>query len=103
MPERVNEAGEFSDKARKAVITEAAAQWEATLRKAELWQAAPGDAAALTSEEAVAFLDAYFRLVATEDLIPAGADRIARTVASHATLGATRPQGRAVVGVREAA
>ncbi len=46
------------------------------------------------------FLTAYYRLVAAEDLIAAGAARLAATAATHAALGAGRPQGRAAVSVR---
>ena len=49
-----------------------------------------------------AFLTAYYRRVALEDLIAAGPDRLAETAARQAALGATRPQGRPVVGVRPA-
>jgi glutamate dehydrogenase len=89
MPESADEARESSDKARNAIIAETAALWPDVSGGA----APPG---------AVGFLDAYFRLVATEDLLPAGPERIAKTVARHAALGAARPQGRAVVQVRDA-
>ena len=46
------------------------------------------------------FLAAYYRLVAPEDLAAAGPWRLAVTAARHATLGATRPQGRPSVSVR---
>jgi glutamate dehydrogenase len=48
------------------------------------------------------FLAAYYRLVAPEDLIAAGPERLAATAAQHAALGATRPQGRPSVSVRPA-
>src|SRR5690349_12624045 len=46
------------------------------------------------------FLNAYYRLVAAEDLIAAGPSRLAATAAQHAALGAGRPQGRPAVSVR---
>ena len=42
---------------------------------------------------AIAFLTAYYRRVALEDLIAAGPDRLAETAARHAALGAQPPAG----------
>ncbi|MBO0819595.1 MAG: NAD-glutamate dehydrogenase [Nocardiopsaceae bacterium] len=92
MPEDADETREFSDQARNAIIAEAAVLLD---------QAPPG--AVASEADAADWLNGYFRLVATEDLAPAGPKRIAAAVARHAALGVTRPQGRAVVGVREAA
>jgi glutamate dehydrogenase len=50
--------------------------------------------------DASAFLAAYYRLVAVEDLIAAGPARLAATAAAHAELGASRPQGRPAVHAR---
>ncbi|HXP56711.1 MAG TPA: NAD-glutamate dehydrogenase, partial [Streptosporangiaceae bacterium] len=48
------------------------------------------------------FLRAYYRGVATEDLVTFGSDQLAAVGAAHAALGAQRPQGRALVQVAEA-
>jgi glutamate dehydrogenase len=49
------------------------------------------------------FLREYYRLVATDDLGPAGPRRVAAVAARHVALGTVRPQARAVVSVRPAA
>ncbi|HEX6452730.1 MAG TPA: NAD-glutamate dehydrogenase [Trebonia sp.] len=97
MPERADEARQSSDNARNAIIAEAAAVWPGATGSS-----APPGSPATAEGDAVGFLDAYFHLVAAEDLAPAGPDRIAKTVARHAEMGASRPQGRAVVQVRDA-
>jgi glutamate dehydrogenase len=48
------------------------------------------------------FLRAYYRHVATEDLVTFGGERIAAVAAGHAALAARRPQGRALVRVADA-
>src|SRR6202000_1711160 len=48
------------------------------------------------------FLRAYYRGVATEDLVTFGSDQLAAVGAAHAARGAQRPQGRALVQVAEA-
>ncbi len=60
----------------------------------------PGDLRPAVGDLA-GFLGAYYRFVATEDLVPAGPWRMAAVAAWHAVLGASRPQGRAAVQVRD--
>ena len=102
MPERADEATMLSDDirddTRTALLAKAAALWA---------DGGPGRGGAGcgtvgTADDRFAFLTAYYRLVALEDLIAAGPDRLAETAARQAALGATRPQGRPVVGVRPA-
>ena len=45
------------------------------------------------------FLDAYYQRMATEDLAPPS--RLAAVAEAHARMGVNRPQGRALVEVRE--
>src|SRR5579875_2523265 len=59
--------------------------------------AGPGDAAG----DIAAYLRAYYRHVATDDLASFGPERIAAVAACHAELAARRPQGRALVRVRD--
>jgi glutamate dehydrogenase len=88
MPERADEAQVPSDEARNSLLAEAAAEW--------------GDVEGDHAPPDPGFLEAYYRLVATEDLVPAGPRKIAAVAARHAAIGATRPQGRPVVEVRDA-
>jgi glutamate dehydrogenase len=79
--------------AREALLGKAAASWA---------EVAPGGGQAPPGEGAVdgpGFLREYYRLVATEDLVPAGPERVAAVAARHLALGAVRPQGRALVSV----
>src|SRR5215475_9073754 len=48
------------------------------------------------------YLDAYYRHVSQEDLLPAGPLRTGAVAAEHARVAARRPQGRALVQVRAA-
>jgi glutamate dehydrogenase len=48
------------------------------------------------------YLEAYYRHVAQEDLLPAGPLRAGAVAAEHARVAARRPQGRALVRVRAA-
>ncbi len=100
MPERPDEARDTSDEAREPLFAEAAALW-ADGGGADRAVAPPGDPGKAVGDRR-GFLDAYYRFVATEDLAPAGARRVAAVAAWHAALGASRPQGRAAVQVREA-
>jgi glutamate dehydrogenase len=50
-----------------------------------------------------AFLRAYYRAVATEDLAAFGTERVAAVAAQHAALAARRPPGRPLVRVADAA
>jgi glutamate dehydrogenase len=96
MPERADEARGTSDEARDALLAEAAVLWAA----GDDGVAPPGDPGQAVGDPA-AFLDAYYRLVATDDLASAGPRRVAAVAAWQAALGARRPQGRAAVHVRE--
>ncbi len=49
------------------------------------------------------FLRAYYRHVAPDELAGAGPERMAAVAAAHADFAADRPQGRALVGIREGA
>jgi glutamate dehydrogenase len=51
--------------------------------------------------DVAAYLRAYYRHVATDDLASFGPERIAAVAACHAELAARRPQGRALVRVRD--
>jgi glutamate dehydrogenase len=75
---------------------------EALLAKADqCWHDDPDLESALgsSSEEIACYLRAYYQRVATEDLAPP--ERLAAVAQAHARLGRTRPQGRALVQVRE--
>jgi glutamate dehydrogenase len=48
------------------------------------------------------YLEAYYRHVPPEDLLPAGPQRAGAVAAEHARVAARRPQGRALVRVRAA-
>ena len=99
MPERPDGARDTWDEAREPLLAEAATLWADTDGTDRV--APPGDAGQAVGVRE-GFLGAYYRLVATEDLTTAGPRRVAAVAAWHAALGASRPQGRAVVQVREA-
>jgi glutamate dehydrogenase len=100
MPERADEARETLDEVTEPLVAEAAKLW--TDSGAAI--APPGAAAALAAAvgDPGDFLRAYYRRVAPEVLVTAGARRMAAVAAMHAALGASRPQGRAAVQVRQA-
>ncbi len=75
-----------TDKARDALLAKAA----------EAWREDP----VLANDDVSCFLDAYYQRVAAEDLAPPS--RLAAVAEAHAKLGYNRPQGRALVQVREA-
>jgi glutamate dehydrogenase len=110
MPERTAEAAQAADVTRDELIAAAGAllaQRGATtdLRPKEssvTEVALPASAAIpqVAGDDLLGFLAAYYRLVANEDLIAAGPDRLAATAALHAELGACRPQGRPAVHAR---
>ncbi len=118
MPERADEAtmltGDIRDDTRTALLAKAAALWADDGPGAEGggagtqggWAGTQGGGAGYgtvgTADDRFAFLTAYYRRVALEDLIAAGPDRLAETAARQAAFGANRPQGRPVVGVRPA-
>ena len=83
----------YDDEARDALLDKAAQAWE---------DGPALDAGTLGngSEDSVScYLRAYYQRVATEDLAPPS--RLAAAAQAHARLGQTRPQGRALVQVRE--
>ncbi len=109
MPESADEAMMASDDIREdalALLAKAASLWAdgGVEGGSTAPPAAPGAPGAPGQEvgDRIAFVTAYYRRVAPEDLIAAGPDRLAETVARHAALGASRPQGRPAVGVRPA-
>jgi glutamate dehydrogenase len=95
MPERVDEARDTSDEATEPLLAEAATLWKAGA-------VAPPEEADRAVGDLPGFLGAYYRLVAPEVLAIAGPRRAAAVAARHAALGASRPQGRAAVQVRDA-
>src|SRR5947209_11037378 len=83
----------YEDEARDALLTKAVRAWEDD----PALDAGPLGGG---SEDSVAcYLRAYYQRVATEDLAPPS--RLAAAAQAHARLGQTRPQGRALVQVRE--
>jgi len=83
------------DEARDALLAHAVQAWDSDLADSDQ----PGVTAAVG--DVAAFLAAYYRRVATEDLAPAG--RLAAVAYAHAVLALNRPQGRALVKVSESA
>ena len=88
----------YQDEARDALLAKAVQAWEddpaldvGALSSPELRDES-GDSVAC-------YLRAYYQRVATEDLAPPS--RLAAAAQAHARLGQTRPQGRALVQVRE--
>jgi glutamate dehydrogenase len=96
MPERADEVKDTSDEAMRPLITEAAKSWG----DADEAVGPPGGPEEAVSDPA-GFLRAYYWRLAPEVLAGAGPRRMAAVAASHAALGARRPQGRAVVQVRD--
>jgi len=74
-----------TDKAKEALLAKAA----------EAWREDP----VLAEDDVCCFLDAYYQRLATEDLAPPS--RLAAVAEAHARMGRSRPQGRALVQVRE--
>src|ERR1700733_2195879 len=109
MPESADEARRASDDIREdalALLAKAASLWAdgGVEGGSTAPPAAPGAPGAPGQEvgDRIAFVTAYYRRVAPEDLIAAGPDRLAETVARHAALGASPPPGRPPAGVRPA-
>ncbi|HSZ39570.1 MAG TPA: NAD-glutamate dehydrogenase [Trebonia sp.] len=97
MPERTDEASQTaSDEVKNTTLAKAADLWPTVVQQSNAdsggGTAPPGGSG---------FLGAYYHFVAPEDLVPAGPSRVAATAARHAAIGAVRPQGRAVVQVRD--
>src|ERR1700735_4238426 len=109
MPESADEAMMASDDIREdalALLAKAASLWaDGGVEDGSTAPPAPPEAPGAPGEEVgdrIAFVTAYYRRVAPEDLLAPGPYRLAEAVASHAALGASRPQGRPAVGVRPA-
>ena len=84
----------YADEARDALLAKAVRAWE---DDPALDPQALGDG---SGEDSVAcYLRAYYQRVVTEDLAPPS--RLAAVAQAHARLGLKRPQGRALVQVRE--
>jgi glutamate dehydrogenase len=84
----------LDEAAREALLDSAARSWAEVAHRGE--QAQPGERVV----NVPGFLHEYYRLVATEDLVPAGPERVAAVAARHVALAAVRPQGRAIVSVQ---
>src|SRR5882724_5954101 len=86
----------YDDEAREALLAKAAQAWE---HDPALDPRALGDGSG--RDDVLCYLRAYYQRVATEDLAPPS--RLAAVAQAHARLGLSRPQGRALVQVREPA
>ena len=84
----------YEDEAREALLAKAAQAWE---DDPALDPQAIGDGSG--GDGVWCYLRAYYQRVATEDLAPPS--RLAAVAEAHARLGLSRPQGRALVQVRE--
>ena len=84
----------YADEGRDALLAKAHEAWkdDPDLDRQVLGDGTGGDSVS-------AYLRAYYQRVATEDL--ARPSRLATAAEAHARLGLVRPQGRAVVQVRE--
>ena len=84
--------------AREALLVKAAQAWtdDPALDPAAL---APGESDTDPGDSVLCYLRAYYHRVATEDL--PSPSRLAAVAEAHAELGLHRPQGRALVQVRE--
>ena len=85
----------YEDEAREAQLAKAAQAWE---DDPALGPQAIGDG---EGDSVSCYLRAYYQRIATEDLAPPS--RLAAVAEAHARLGLARPQGRALVQVREPA
>src|ERR1035438_1548476 len=81
-----------TDEAREALLAKADEAWPDD-------SALDPDVLGGTSDDVSCYLQAYYQRVATEDLAPPA--RLAAVAEAHAQLGLHRPQGRALVQVRE--
>src|SRR5690348_14055407 len=86
----------YDDEAREALLAKAAQAWEPD---PALDPRALGDGG--DEDGVLCYLRAYYQRVAAEDLAPPS--RLAAVAQAHARLGLSRPQGRALVQVREPA
>ncbi|HYX62546.1 MAG TPA: hypothetical protein VE888_26415, partial [Streptosporangiaceae bacterium] len=85
----------YEDEAREAQLAKATQAWE---DDPALGPQAIGDG---DGDSVSCYLRAYYQRIATEDLAPPS--RLAAVAEVHARLGLSRPQGRALVQVREPA
>ena len=69
------------------------------VKAAQAWVDDPGLAVLGDRDSVLCYLRAYFHRVATEDL--PSPSRLAAVAEAHARLGLARPQGRALIKVRE--
>src|SRR5439155_25861021 len=86
----------YADEVREALLAKAAQAWE---HDPALDPQAIGDGSG--GDSVSCYLSAYYQRIATEDLAPPS--RLAAVAQAHARLGMSRPQGRALVQVREPA
>ena len=86
----------YADEVREALLAKAAQAWE---HDPALDPQAIGDGSG--GDSVSCYLSAYYQRIATEDLAPPS--RLAAVAQAHASLGLSRPQGRALVQVREPA
>src|SRR6266576_6915279 len=86
----------YEDEAREALLAKAVRAWE---DDPDLDPRALGDGSG--GDNVACYLRAYYQRVVTEDLAPPS--RLAAVAEAHARLGLKRPQGRALVQVREPA
>src|ERR1700729_1691238 len=84
----------YADEVRDALLAKAGEAWQED--PALDWQVL-GDGSG--GDSISCYLRAYYQRLATEDLAPPS--RLAAVAEAHARLGLRRPQGRAVVQVRE--
>src|SRR6266700_1789248 len=86
----------YEDEAREAQLAKAAQAWEddPALDPQAIGDGGGGDSVSC-------YLRAYYQRIASEDLAPPS--RLAAVAQAHARLGLSRPQGRALVQVREPA
>ena len=84
----------YDDEAREALLAKAAQAWE---QDPALDPRALGDGSG--EDDVLCYLRSYYQRVATEDLAPPS--RLAAVAQAHARLALSRPQGRALVQVRE--
>ncbi len=96
----------YADEVRDALLAKAAQAWEddPALDPQTLGPQAPGSqrlSDGSGGDSVSCYLRAYYQRVVTEDLAPPS--RLAAVAEAHARLGLSRPQGRALVQVREPA
>src|SRR5713226_3105322 len=89
----------YADEVRDALLAKAHQAWQDD-PALDAQALGPGEQGDWSGDDSVAnYLCAYYQRVATEDLAPPS--RLAAVAEAHARLGLRRPQGRALVQVRE--